>query len=113
MIKRFSVVAFSFVVFCFLFATIAQAAWYQVKPVKVVSFPNGKIELHVDPGTGETAFAGTVRVQFNTELDPGSKSMYATILTAISLGSELKVQCDVVPTWSPVEYTGGVNLVVP
>ena len=112
MIKRFSVVALSVFVVCFLFATVAQAAWYQAKVTKLVSFPNGKIEVHFIPGTGETAFNGTVRLALFTEADPGGKSMYATILNAISLVSEVKLQCDIVPTWDPVEVTGGVNLVV-
>ena len=112
MMKRFSIVGLSLLVFCFLFTAVAQAGWYQAKVTKLVSFPNGKIEVHFIPGTGETAFNGTVRLALFTEADPGGKSMYATILTAISLGSEVKLQCDYVPTWSPVEVTGGVNLVV-
>ena len=99
--------------FCFSFTGNAMAAdWYTCEVVQVVPWSDGDTRVQLAPGTGETRFSGTARVNVSGS-DAGANRMIAVILTAISLPSEITVLCEGAPSWTPVKDITGVGLVAP
>ncbi len=96
----------------FMFAGNVFAEFYTCLVSKVLPYSDGQIRMQLLPGTGETRFTNMVRVAIDPA-DPGAKNMYATILTAISLGTEITVNCATVPTWDPIKKITTVGLVAP
>ena len=83
------------------------AGWpyYLCKVTSVKPKPEGNVVLYVIPGTGETGFTDEARVSIS-ENDPGNKAMLATILTAVSAGSEISIGLASPPTWSVQDVLG-------
>jgi hypothetical protein len=110
--KTVLIIGFCLIVSCLMFTANASAAWYQCIVYKALPRSDGEVRLQLEPGTGETAFSGYVRMYIDTT-QPGGKNMLATILTAISLGAEVTVQSENVPAWDPIEEITAVGLVAP
>ena len=111
--KRALIIGFCLIVSFLIFTVSASAAWYKCVVVQVVPWSDGEVRLQLQPGTNETNFSGTVRMYIDTT-QPGGKNMLATILTAISLGSEITAESETVPTWGePFVECTGVGLVAP
>ena len=110
--KRTLIIGFCLIVSLFIFTASASADWYKCIVDKVVPWSDGEVRLQLLPGTGEHAFTVKVRMYIDSE-QPGGKNMLATILTAVSLGSEITAESETVPTWDPIVECTGVGLVAP
>jgi hypothetical protein len=89
----------------------AQATWYTCKVAGIVPWSSGDTRIQLDPGTGETRFAERARVNIPAAAVGGNK-MVAALLTAISLGYEVTVECTNAPSWGTIQDITGVNLQV-
>ena len=110
--KRALIIGFCLIVICFMFTANASADWYKCIVAKVVPWSDGVVRIQLLPGTNETNFTGTVRLEIDTT-QPGGKNILATILTAISLGAEITAESATVPAWNPIGECTGVGLVAP
>jgi hypothetical protein len=84
-----------------LAVTNASAAWYGAKITNVTPRPDGTVSLKFSNGTGETACTesnGVCRAQINAN-DLGAKNMLATVLTAVSLNSEVTLSLASPPSY--------------
>ena len=91
-----------------LAVTNASAAWYGAKITNVTPRPDGTVSLKFVNGTGEDACIGTngvCRAQINAN-DAGAKNMLATVLTAVSLNSEVTLSLATPPTYEFQDVNG-------
>ena len=109
------ILVISLFVCCFLFAVNAHAVEYTYCRVdQIITSNTGNIRLIVYEGVGQDYWEGegAARLQFDTS-DAGGKAMLATVLTAISLGSEVRFTTDVMPALNPIYYINAVSIVAP
>ena len=101
-------VTVSVFLFCFVFASLANAAnaWYTCKVEQLNPRADGTVRLVIQLADSEPPYSERARVEIDTVNDPGGKNMLATVLTAISLGSDVNVLNDGVPTWTPTLISG-------
>ena len=88
-----------------LTAANASAAWYRCEVVEVTPKPGGAITVVFIPGFEEVDFAGTARASINPN-DLGAKNMLATMLTAISLNKDVKLNLAAPPTMTTQDIDG-------
>ena len=111
--NRALIFSVSLFLFCFVFVSLASAAdWYMCRVVQFNPRADGEIRVVLAPAANETAFTENVRVFIDTVNNPGGKTLAATLLTAISMGSDVNILTDAVPTWTPITEATGVALLV-
>lgn len=85
---------------CLLLSTNASAVFYTAKIIQATPKSDGTVTLQIAPGTGETRFVDNPsRVDINPS-DAGANTMYATALTAISMGVEVRIDLASAPSWT-------------
>ena len=94
-----------------LTANSLAADFYAVKLAKVNPRAAGDVFVQFDPGTDETRFTNRARGML-LGTDPGSNKIMAVFLTAITLGSEVTLLLDNVPTFNEVQVIQSANLIV-
>ena len=94
-----------------LTANSLAGEFYVVKLAKVNPRAAGDTFVQFDPGTGETRFTARSRGML-LGTDPGSNKIMAVFLTAITLGSEVTLLLDNVPTFNEVQVIQSANLIV-
>ena len=95
---------------CFVVIPSADAAFYACVVSKVIPYANGDVAVQFTPGTGETRFTGTVRGILDAD-DPGANKILAVLLTACSMGLEVNVSMDDVPSWAVIQIIKAVSMV--
>ena len=94
-----------------LTANSFAADFYVVKLAKVNPRAAGDVFVQFDPGASETRFTARARGLL-VGADPGSNKIMAVFLTAITLGSEISLLLDNVPTFSEVQVINSANLII-
>ena len=100
-----------FVVLLLALASNANAAdWYSVKVTQVVPrTDSGDVVVQFVPGANETRFTELSRgIIFGS--DAGTNKIMAVLLTSITLDSEVTVQMDNVPSYTPAQAILGSGL---
>ena len=110
--KKILVVGLSLLACCFLVTSVVQAGWYDCKIVYVNPRANGTVMIQFDPGTNEDAFVEKSRAYVKPS-DIGANKLLATILTAVSLGQEVAIEVDTVPSWAVPQAILAVGMVAP
>jgi len=106
---RKGILVIAVILVMFTFVSTASAAYYACKVV-IINPKETELVIQVNPGTGETRFQGTARVTL-PDSSAGTK-MLAVILTAVSLGYEVSLNCANVPSSTPQQVTA-VSLNIP
>ncbi len=94
-----------------LTANSFAADFYVVKLAKVNPRAAGDVFVQFDPGASETRFTERARGLL-VGADPGSNKIMAVFLTAITIGSEVSLLLDNVPTFSDVQVIKSANLII-
>ena len=98
---------------CLLGAMNSYAAFYQVKIAQIVPrSASGDVFVQFDPGATETRFTERARgVLLGT--DAGTNKVMAVLLTAVTLGAEVTILVDNVPTFTDIQVIQSAGLVAP
>lgn len=84
----------------FAMPTESQAGFHQCLVVKITNSTNGNVILQVTPAPGEPPFTDDPS-RVTLRMDHLSfKNMYATVLTAVSMGWAIEVQTNSIPSWT-------------
>lgn len=110
--KRTLIIGLCIIACCFIFTANAYAGTYICIVTEVQPWSDGEVRLKVLPAPTGGGFTGEARLTIDTS-QPGGKNMLATVLTAVSLGSEISVKCDEDPAWNPMRPINAVGLVAP
>jgi hypothetical protein len=77
------------VLLCLIFASNASANWYQCQVTQVISYASGEVRLYL---SGDSLANGNGKVNFMATT-PETRNILATALTAVSMGSDVMVEC--------------------
>jgi len=93
--------------------TNALADNYSVKVKKVRSdVTTGDIVIQVKPGTSEKNFTGKARVMLSSN-DLGTNRALATLLTAVSLNTDVIVDVPNPPSYGDIQAISSLSMVAP
>jgi len=106
---KISMLLFIFVTL-FTITNVFAADWYSCRIVSVIPRTNGQIDIKFVPGTNETRFSGQAAGYIHPD-DFGAKNMYATVLTAVSMGMDVTFRLGVLPD-PTIQNISGIELVV-
>lgn len=86
---------------------------YRVQVKRVASdSASGDVVLRIKPGTNENDFTGTARVMLLGS-DPGINRSMATLLTAISLGTDILIDVVNPPSLNDIQVINSISLIAP
>ena len=109
--KKFTMtILFGIIVFT-LTSTNVYAGWYKGIITAVTPDSNGNVVVNFLPGTGENRFTEKSRGRIYAD-QAGANTMYATLLTAISMNLEVTVNVVNIPSLAEIQEINGVALVV-
>ena len=106
------IVGLSLFVFCFAFASVGQADWYNTRIYKVVQNNDGEVILQIEPAVGETGFTDLARVRIGPA-NPAKNQFLALVYTAVSLGVDVSFYCNSAPTFDPMQNIIKAQLLAP
>jgi hypothetical protein len=91
--------------FGLLSAHNAAAGWYTCVINRITMAPgNGNVQFIVTPGTGETNFTGEGKLRvLNSAV--GANKVLASLLTAQSMGWEVRLECAIPPNSAVQDMT--------
>ena len=97
----------------FMLSTNALADTYRVKIKRIgAETVSGDVILRIKPGTNETDFSGTARVMLLGS-DPGTNRAMATLLTAVSVQTEVYIVVINPPSFDDIQVISSTSLIAP
>ena len=97
----------------FALTTNALADSYRVKIKRIgPESASGDVIIRIKPGTNEHDFTGTANVMLLGS-DPGTNRAMATLLTAVTLGTEVFIDVVNPPSFNDVQVINSLSMIAP
>jgi len=97
----------------FVITATAVAGNYRVKIKKIgPESASGDVIIKIKPGTNEKDFAGTAKVMLLGD-DPGTNRAMATLLTAVTLGTDVIIDVPDPPSSGDMQVITSLRIIAP
>jgi len=91
----------------------SYAAFFAGVVTRVTPDKDGNVFVQMNPAPGETRFTDTPARVTISKNDPGAKSMYAAVLTAVALRTPIRVNVVNPPTFATPQIVVGITVDAP